>query len=134
MLGGRVNLAQLGGNKRFLDGLIGKLVISQEANRLGLGASDAEVAEKIRKQFSDASGQFVGFERYKESVIARYGDIEKFAKEICDEIAQEKLRAFVSASVNVSDAQVEEEYKRRNTSFDVGYVSMSIEKLAEKIQ
>ncbi len=68
MFGGRINLAQLGGNKRFLDGLISKHVIAQEAERLGLGASDAELAEKIRKQFSDASGQFVGFERYKESV------------------------------------------------------------------
>src|SRR5215204_3613499 len=73
MFGGRVNLAQLGGNKRFLESLIGKLVISQEAERLGLGASDAEVAERIRKQYVDSSGQFVGYDRYKESVTARYG-------------------------------------------------------------
>lgn len=134
MFGGRVNLAQLGGTKRFLEGLISKHVITQEAKRLGLGASDAELAERIRKQFSDASGQFVGFERYKESIIARYGDIEQFENEMRDEIAQEKLRAFVSASVNVSDQEVEEEYKRRNTSFDVSYVALTQSKLAEKIQ
>ena len=109
-------------------------MIAQEAERLGLGASDAELAEKIRKQFSDASGHFVGFDRYKESVTARYGDIEKFENEIRDEIAQEKLRAFVTASVNVSDDEVEEEYKRRNTSFDVSYIAVSADKLAEKIQ
>src|SRR6185503_14410042 len=73
MFGSRINLAQLGGNKRFLDGLISKQVISQEAARLGLSASDGELREKIRKQFSDASGTFVGFDRYKESVTARYG-------------------------------------------------------------
>ena len=134
MFGGRVNLAQLGGNKRFLDGLISKEVIAQEAARLGLGASDAELADKIRKQFSDASGTFIGFDRYKESVTARYGDIEKFENDIRDEIAQEKLRAFVIASVNVSDAEVEEEYKRRNTSFEVSYVALTTDKLAEKIQ
>jgi peptidyl-prolyl cis-trans isomerase D len=134
MFGNRISLAQLGGNKRFLDGLISKQVISQEAARLGLSASDAELAEKIRKQFSDASGNFVGFERYKESVTARYGDIEKFENDIRDDIAQDKLRAFVTASVNVSDAQVEEEYKRRNTSFDVSYVAVSTDKLASKIQ
>jgi peptidyl-prolyl cis-trans isomerase D len=134
MLGGRMSLAQLGGNKRFLEGLISKHVISQEAQRLGLGASDAELAEKIRKQFSDASGQFIGFDRYKDSVTARYGDIEKFESEMRDDIAQEKLRAFVSASVNVSDREVEEEYKRRNTVFDVSYIAVSPEKLAEKIQ
>lgn len=125
MFGGRVNLAQLGGNKRFLDGLISKHVISQEAERLGLAASDEELREKIRKQFSDSSGQFIGFARYKESVTTRYGDIEKFENEIRSEIALEKLRAFVTASVNVSDSEVEEEYKRRNSSFDVGYAVVS---------
>jgi len=134
MLGGRMSLAQLGGNKRFLEGLISKNVISQEAQRLGLGASDAELAEKIRKQFSDASGQFVGFERYKDSVTARYGDIEKFENEIRDEIAQEKLHAFVTASINVSDKEIQDEYTRRNTVFDVSYIAVSPDKLAEKIQ
>ena len=33
MFGGRISLAQLGGNKRFLDGLISKHVIAQEADR-----------------------------------------------------------------------------------------------------
>jgi peptidyl-prolyl cis-trans isomerase D len=134
MFGSRISLAQLGGNKRFLDGLISKQVISQEAARLGLSASDAELAERIRKQFSDASGNFIGFDRYKESITARYGDIEKFENDIRDEIAQEKLRAFVSASVNVSDAEVEKEYQRRNTSFEVSYVAVSTDKLAAKIQ
>jgi len=134
MLGGRVSLAQLGGNKRFLESLINKIVISQEAERLGLGASDAEVAERIRKQYVDASGKFVGWDRYKESVTARYGDVEKFEDEIRDDIAQEKLRAFVTASVNVSDSEVEQEYKRRNSTFDVGYIAVSADKLAAKIQ
>ena len=134
MFGNRISLAQLGGNKRFLEGLINKQVIAQEAARLGLSASDSELAERIRKQFSDASGNFIGFDRYKESVTARYGDIEKFENDMRDDIAQEKLRAFVSASVNVSDAEVEKEYQRRNTSFDVSYVALSTDKLAEKVQ
>lgn len=134
MTGGRINLAMLGGNKRFLEGLISKLVINQEAERLGLGASDEELRERIKKQFTDSSGVFVGFDRYKESVVARYGDIEKFENDIRAEIAQEKLRAFVTASINVSDAEIEEEYKRRNSNFDVGYIALSADKLAEKIQ
>ncbi len=134
MLGGQMSLAQLGGNKRFLDGLIRDRVISQEAARLGLAASDAEVAEKIRKQFSDSSGQFIGLEKYRESVTARYGDLEKFERGIRDSIAQEKLKAFVTASVNVSDEEVEEAYKRDNTEFDLNYVVVDPTKMAEKIQ
>src|SRR5215467_917188 len=115
MYGPQMNLAALGGSRRFLDSLISKRVIVQEAQRLGLGASDGELREKLLKQFSDASGQFVGYDRYKESVTARFGDIEKFENDLRAEIAQEKLKAFVSSSVNVSDEEVQEEYKKRNT-------------------
>jgi peptidyl-prolyl cis-trans isomerase D len=134
MFGGRISLAQLGGNKRFLDGLIRDRVVAQEAARLGLAASDAEVADKIRKQFSDASGQFVGLDRYKESVTARYGSIELFERNVRDEIALEKLKAFVTAAVRVSDEEVQNDYKRKSTDFDVSYIVVSPEKLAEKIQ
>ena len=132
--GGQISLAQLGGNRSFLESLIAKHVMRQEAERLGLSASDAEVAERIRRQFSDASGAFVGSERYKDSVIPRYGSVEKFENELRDEIAQEKLRAFITSSVNVSDDEVQQEYKRKETSFDVTYVIVSTEKLAEKVQ
>jgi len=134
MFGGRASIAQLGGYKRLVDGLIRNRVVSQEAARLGLSASDAEVAEKIRKQFSDASGQFVGMDRYKQSVTARYGDIEAFERTVRDEIAQDKLRAFVTAAVHVSDGEVQEDYKRTHASFDVTYSVISADSLARKIQ
>jgi peptidyl-prolyl cis-trans isomerase D len=134
MFGGRISMAQLGGYKRFVDGLIRDRVVAQEAARLGLSASDQEVADKIRRQFSDASGQFVGMERYKQSVTARYGDMEAFERTVRDEIAQEKLRAFVTAAVKVSDNEVQEDYKRKNSEFDVTYAIISADKLAEKVQ
>jgi peptidyl-prolyl cis-trans isomerase D len=134
MLGGQMSLAQLGGNKRFLDGLIRDRVIAQEAARLGLAASDAEVADRIRKQFTDASGQFVGIDRYKESIAARYGDVESFERNVSDSIAQEKLRAFVTSSVSVSDEEVQENYKRETTTVSLSYAVLSADKLAETIQ
>ena len=134
MYGGQISLAQLGGAKRFLDGLIRDRLIAQEAARLGLSASDGEVADRIRKQFADASGQFVGMERYKESVTARYGDVETFEKDVRNDIAQEKLRAFVTSAVRVSDDEVQADYQRNNTFFDLTYAVLTPEKLAEKIQ
>jgi peptidyl-prolyl cis-trans isomerase D len=134
MFGGRVSISQLGGYKRFVDGLIRDRVVAQEAARLGLSASDAEVREKLFKQFSDASGQFVGMQRYKESVTARYGDVESFERTVRDEIAQEKLKAFVTAAIKVSDEEVQEDYKRTHATFDVTYAVISADKLVEKIQ
>lgn len=134
MLGGQMSLAQLGGNKRFLEGLIRERVIAQEAERLGLSASDAEVAEKVRKQFTDASGVFIGFEKYKDAVSSRYGDIETYERSLRHSIAQDKLKAFVTSSVNVSDEEVQEKYQRENTTVSLTYALISPEKLAEKIQ
>jgi peptidyl-prolyl cis-trans isomerase D len=121
------------GNRAVLDGLISKFVILAEAERLGLAASDAEVAEKLREQYKDAEGK-LDVEKYKKAIKESYGDIEKYENDTRASISQEKLRAFLFASVNVSDEQVEEEYRRRNTSFDVSYISLTGDKLAAKIQ
>src|SRR5712691_1195327 len=142
MLGGQMSLAQLGGDQRLLDGLIRDRVVTAEAIRLGLGASDAEVSERIFKQYSDASGKFLftdasgkpDFQKYKESVTATRGDWQKFEHSVAGTIAREKLEAFVTASVRVSEDEVREDYKRKNTTFDLTYVVVSVDKLAEKIQ
>ncbi len=134
MFGGRVTMAQLGGNQRFIDGLIRDRVVAQEAARLELHASDAEVADKIRNQFKDATGQFVGLDRYKETVVARFGDVEAFENDLRNEIAREKLKAFVTSAVTVSDGEVQAEYERKNTTYDLTYAVISADKLADKIQ
>ncbi len=143
MLGGQMSLAQLGGDQRLLDGLIRDRVITAEANRLSLGASEAEVSERIYKQYTDpASGKFLftdasgkpDFQKYKESVTATQGDWQKFERRVAGDISREKLEAFVTASVRVSEDEVREDYKRKNTTFDLTYVVVSIDKLAEKIQ
>lgn len=121
------------GNRMFVESLINKWVILAEAERLGLSASDAEVAEKIRTLYKDSTGA-LDVEKYKQSISARYGDVEKFENDTRADISEQKLRAFLSASVNVSDTEVEEEYRKRNTSFDVAYISLTADKLAAKIQ
>ncbi len=132
--GGQISLLQMGfTDTRLLDGLIQQLIIAQEAARLGLSASDAEVAEEIRKQFADESGK-VDIERYKGSVGASFGGVERFENAQRDAISAQKLKAFITAGVHVSEEEVQEDYKRKNTSFDLTYVVVSTDKLAEKIQ
>jgi peptidyl-prolyl cis-trans isomerase D len=134
--GSQLSLAQLGyTDKRFLDELINERVVAQEAARLGLAASDAEVADAIRKEFRDpSSGQFMGLDRYKEIVAANYGGVQQYEKQVRDSIAAEKLRAFITAGVSVSDEEVQDDYKRQNTTFDLVYVPVTADALAQKIQ
>lgn len=134
MFGSQMSLAQLGGDRRFLDGLIRDRIIAQEAKRLGLTASDAEVAAEVRKQFPDAQPGNDAFERYKDAVTSRYGSVEKYEQTIRDSIAARKLEAFVTAGVTVSEQEVKDDYQRKNTTFDLTYVPVVVDKLAARIQ
>jgi peptidyl-prolyl cis-trans isomerase D len=44
------------------------------------------------------------------------------------------LRAFVTASVTISPEEVQEDFKKKNTTYDLTYVAINAGKLAEKIQ
>ena len=132
MFGGQLNLAQMGGNRRFLNDLITARIVSQEAARLGLSASDQELQDEIRKIFTDASGKF-DFNRYREAVVRQFGSVERYERMVRDDIAQRKLRAYVSAGVSVSDEEVEREYVRANSSFDLVFVPVEAEALAKNL-
>ena len=134
-----INLAQIGfSDSRILSDLIRNKISAQEAARLGLGASDAEVNERIRKDFSDASGKLTLTDASGNLDMSKYqqrvGDVPAFERNVAENIAREKLEAFVTASVHVSEDEVREEFKRKNTTFDLTYVTVSVDKLAEKIQ
>jgi peptidyl-prolyl cis-trans isomerase D len=137
--GGQVSLMQMGyTDDKILDGLIQRKVAVQEARRLGLDASAAEVNERIRKTFSDAAGKLTLVDSSGKLDMAKYeqrvGDVAAFERGIAEDIAREKLEALVSASVRVSEEDVQADFKKKNTSFDLTYVVVSATKLAEKIE
>ncbi|MGI8734888.1 MAG: peptidyl-prolyl cis-trans isomerase [Pyrinomonadaceae bacterium] len=138
---GQISLAQLGlTNARILDGVIQRKIIEQEAERLGLSPSQADVASEIRKQFKDpATGQYVNVdpdkdpERYRQIAVSQSGDVERFEQQFRDQLAFRNLKAFVTSSVTVSDEEVEDKYRRDSTTLNLTYLLVSPDKLAEKI-
>jgi peptidyl-prolyl cis-trans isomerase D len=137
--GGQISLTQMGyTDEKILDGLIQKKIAVQEARRLGLEASASEVNERIRKTFSDAAGKLTLLDASGKLDMAKYqqrvGDVAAFERDVAEDIAREKLEAFVAASVRVSEDDVQSEYKKKNTTFDLTYVLVSATKVAEKIQ
>jgi peptidyl-prolyl cis-trans isomerase D len=137
--GGQISLAQMGyTDEKILNSLILKKVTLQEARRLGLEASESEVRERIWKMFSDPSGKLLLADASGKLDMSKYqervGDVAAFERGVAEDIAREKLEAFVAASVRISEDDVQNEFKRKNTTFDLTYVVVSPTKVAEKIQ
>ncbi|HKR60740.1 MAG TPA: peptidyl-prolyl cis-trans isomerase [Pyrinomonadaceae bacterium] len=139
--GGQFSLSQLGlTNERILDGVIQRKIIEQEATRLGLAPSQADVAAEIRKQFRDpVTGQYLNVdpdkdqERYRQIAVSQSGDVERFEQQFRDQLAYRNLKAFITSGVTVSDEEVEDKYRRETTTLNLTYVLISPEKLAEKL-
>ena len=116
-----------------LNALIGSRILRIEAARMGLTASDAEVAAAIREQFTPTDGTPLDPELYKQNITAQYGSVAAFEEGIRDDLSAAKLRAFISAGVVVSEDEVLRDYQRRNAKFDLSYVSVNMADLAKNI-
>ncbi|HTH52252.1 MAG TPA: peptidyl-prolyl cis-trans isomerase [Pyrinomonadaceae bacterium] len=117
-----------------VEGLIGSRITRIEADRLGLTASDAEVADELRKQLKKPDGTSVDQETYKQNAIERAGSVAAFEQGIRDDISARKLEAFITSGVTVSEQEVLDDFNRKNTKFDVSYVAVSSTDLAKKIE
>src|ERR1044072_4084295 len=131
--GGNFSLAQLGmTGERILDQAINSRIALQEARRLGLTASDTEVRDFIAKQFSDPTTGFE-YKRYSDYVVRNFGSVPLYEQSVRDALAAQKLRSYVTAGVQVSEAEVRDDFMRDNTAFDVTYVPVNAQDLADKI-
>src|SRR5881227_633918 len=119
----QISLAQMGyTDDKILDGLVQKKIAVLEARRLGLEASSSEVSERIRKTFSDTAGKLTLVDANGKLDMAKYeqrvGDVAAFERGIGEDIAREKLEAFVTAAVHVSEEDLQSDFKKKNTTFD----------------
>ena len=132
--GGQITLAQLGfAGERLLNQAVNDRIAVQEAERLNLLPSDAEVQAEIMRGFTPPGGKFE-FQRYKDAVTRNYGSVALFERSVRDQLAAQKLRAFVAAGAQVSPDEVRDKYTRENTSFDVVYVPVTAQALAAGIK
>lgn len=120
--------------KFFLDGLVRERLVRGEANALGLTASDAEVAAYIRKQNKSEDGQPFDQKRYEENVAEQFGGVQNFEQSVRDYLSGQRLEAFLSSGVTVSEEDVLNDYRRKNTKFDLSYVPVSSADLAQTIK
>lgn len=127
--GGGMNegmLRQLGIDQQVLQQLIDQQATLVEAQRQGLTASDAEVRQRIMEipAFQE-NGAFIGEARYRQLLRSQRPPIStrEFEEEVRSSIVLDKLRAALTEWITVSDAEADEEYRRRNEKVTLDVVS-----------
>jgi peptidyl-prolyl cis-trans isomerase D len=121
--------------KFLLKQLIDQRIMRVEAKRLGLLASDAEVADAIRKapQFKEEGKPF-DQNAYEQFAIDNAGSISVFEQSVRDQLSAQKLEAYLTSGVTVSEEEVLKDYQRKNTKFDLTYVPVTAADLAQTIK
>ena len=119
--------------KMLLNGMISSRITRVEAERLGLTASNAEVAAAIREQFKPVDGKPFDQKLYEQNVSEQAGSVSAFEEGIRDDLSARKLQAFISSGVSVSEEDVLKDYQRKNSKFDLSYVAVNPTELAQSI-
>ena len=121
--------------KTVLDGLISGRITRVEADRLGLTASDREVADEIRRLYKGEGEDQKPFVQadYERNVIESFGNLDNYEKRIRDDLSARKLDAYLTSGVTVSEQEMLDDYQRKNTKFDLAYVPVGTADLAKTI-
>ncbi len=120
-------------SKMIVDQLVGSRLLRVEAERLGLTATDAEVAAEIREQLRPQDGRAWDQEQYEQNMVNQYGSVRAFEEQVRDDLSANKLRAFVTSGVTVTEEEVLQDYQRRNAKFNLSYVILNPTELAQTI-
>ncbi len=110
-------LRQLGIGQRVVQQLVDEEAVLSEARRIGISVSNAELRERLlRLPDFQENGQFVGEARYRAVLRMQRPPRTpaEFEEDLRKMLTIEKLQGAVAAWVRVTDAEVDEEYRRRN--------------------
>jgi len=109
----------------MLDGLVLQRAIKDEAKKLGITVSNAELQKHIETTFPYLfpGGVFVGQDKYRDFVSQQMGlSVAQFESQMRESLLQEKMRAVITDGVHVTPAEVRSEYMKRNARARMEYV------------
>lgn len=98
-----------------------------EAERAGITVSDAEVRAQIMAiPGLQENGQFIGEERYRQLLRQQNPPLTPadFEQSVRESLMLDKFRAGLTEWMTVSDAELEQEYKRRNEKVTLDVVAV----------
>src|SRR5919109_555428 len=121
-------LKQLGIEQQLLQQMVDERAALAEADRLGIGSSDAEVRQRILSMPAfQENGAFIGQQRYEQLLRMQRPPIppSEFEDNVRRSLTVEKLRGALTDWMSVSDKELEQEYRRRNDKVKLAVVSFT---------
>jgi peptidyl-prolyl cis-trans isomerase D len=116
---------QLNLPQQVVNMLVDQRLMTQEAERLHLGASPEEVRKKLLSipTFTE-NGKFIGMELYNRYITGPLGytSAAEFESDLAREIALQKMESALQSSVVLSPKAVDAAYRRANENATVRYV------------
>ena len=114
---------------QVLENLIRERLIQYEAEQRNIGATDREVQARLKQMFNPWPGP----EQYRQRLQGAGVTPVKFENDLRAMIAQEKLRSFITSAIQVPPKEVEDEYRRNNTNYQVRWVEVAAEKFRDQV-
>ena len=123
--------------QRAAENLINQKAILVEAERLGLRVNDQELSDELQHgRYSQAffpGGNFIGQEAYEARIQQAELTVPQFERGVKDEILFDKLRNLVTGIAAVTDAEVHQEFVRRNTKVKFDYAVIKKDDVLKEI-
>ncbi|RMF72574.1 MAG: hypothetical protein D6738_10900 [Acidobacteria bacterium] len=118
--------------------LITQRLVLQDARRMGLRVTDAELAHTIAALPAfQREGRFVGREEYEQAIrrglLGTTRDPVTFEESLRDDLLLQKWQQILTAGIPVTPEEIEREYRRRHERVTFEYVALPLEQLASGI-
>jgi peptidyl-prolyl cis-trans isomerase D len=119
-------------------GLIQRRILIEEAHRLGITATDADVRQYLHTGPVGAvlfpDGKYIGDQQYAELISDQlHESVEKFEGDVKDQIVSDRLRDLITGGVTISDAEVRDAYLKQATKIKFSYAVLSSDDLRKTI-
>ncbi len=123
---------------RAAENLINEKAILSEAERMGFHATPEEVRDELQHgQYSSTffpGGAFIGEDAYENKLQQADLTVQQFEDGIRDQILFTKLRSLITGSATVTDADIRQEFEKRNTKIKFDYAVLKKDDLQKSIQ
>ena len=127
--------------ERAYNQVINQELLQQEMERLGISVTDSEVEEMvfgesphpvIRRQFADSTGQ-INYQLLQNMASnpearAQWIKLEEFLRR---QRRQQKMSSLVQSTIQVSEADIKDYYRRQNSSASAQYVALRYARVSD---